>query len=663
MARQYSTTEYTGHDKGTTGLFTPQRTVRGISGAAAGLAVHGLENASRTAREKTKGFEDVSVSSQNTSRLSSVRTSDLSSRSGINIKELSGRLISRRSMPPAFEFSFEHGLKYSYYEGRKGRTFDIHLNKQDGFAANRTKIKNGIFLDRRIEKTGSVSSGRISRERRRTINGREFKTEISAGKGGLKIDIRTGKGAGLIFTKGELPAGMVEKARIGDHKLVVLKKEKTDKPKLTGKQKAARVAIGTAAGVAGSAAAVLAASRTIGRATGKIKRIKNAEDLNAKVAETGKMLAGSLGRGITKRATANIRRKVSQAVRKAVAKTLKTLAKAIPIHIKAIIAGLCAVIILILCLFQASGSGVSSSDIGFTSSELGIETDGWGEDGTLLAINGVYLTWPLDYECTESIITSYFGYRSSSFTNGVGSTYHRGIDLGVAAETKIYAAADGVVAESGYDSSYGNYVVIEHDGFYTYYMHMIRTPSVSAGDIVEAGDEIGQVGSTGSSTGNHLHFGLSTSLWADFIDPYYYLFGTSSAADASDLDLLAAAIYCEADQEDTEGGHNDRLAVGYTIINRVNSSSFPDTIFGVISASGQFSSYSSGKIDEALENNSATEDCYAVAEEVLSDQADDDYPWLYFHARYDSDGSLHSCSDCAGQDTVYYTEYGNNYWR
>ncbi|MBR4959490.1 MAG: M23 family metallopeptidase, partial [Clostridia bacterium] len=84
--------------------------------------------------------------------------------------------------------------------------------------------------------------------------------------------------------------------------------------------------------------------------------------------------------------------------------------------------------------------------------------------------------------------------------------YHLGIDLACAANTAIYASNAGKVLESAYHYSYGHYVLIDHGGGKaTLYAHM-NERWVSAGDKVTKGQQIGLVGTTGSSSGNHLHF-------------------------------------------------------------------------------------------------------------------------------------------------------------
>ncbi len=112
------------------------------------------------------------------------------------------------------------------------------------------------------------------------------------------------------------------------------------------------------------------------------------------------------------------------------------------------------------------------------------------------------LTWP----CGSSRITSYFGNRSSP-TAGA-STYHKGIDIGASTGTAIYAAASGTVVTATYSSSAGNYITISHgNGLSTSYMHCSAL-YVSVGDTVSQGQTIAAVGSTGISTGSHLHFAV-----------------------------------------------------------------------------------------------------------------------------------------------------------
>lgn len=92
-----------------------------------------------------------------------------------------------------------------------------------------------------------------------------------------------------------------------------------------------------------------------------------------------------------------------------------------------------------------------------------------------------------------------------------GGNGHRGTDFAAPGNTPIYAVADGVVTDATYHWSWGNYVQIYHgkddegNTYSTLYAHMITTPSVSAGQNVTKGQIIGYVGSTGYSTGNHLH--------------------------------------------------------------------------------------------------------------------------------------------------------------
>ena len=95
-------------------------------------------------------------------------------------------------------------------------------------------------------------------------------------------------------------------------------------------------------------------------------------------------------------------------------------------------------------------------------------------------------------------ITSPYGKRSSGF--------HTGTDFAIAQGTPVYAAASGTVIFSGRKGSYGNLVIIDHgNGYQTYYAHCYAL-YVSAGQTVSQGQNISAVGTTGNSTGPHLHF-------------------------------------------------------------------------------------------------------------------------------------------------------------
>jgi murein DD-endopeptidase MepM/ murein hydrolase activator NlpD len=117
-------------------------------------------------------------------------------------------------------------------------------------------------------------------------------------------------------------------------------------------------------------------------------------------------------------------------------------------------------------------------------------------------ITGDVFTWPLTIRGWP---TDSYGWRVNPFTGG-GREFHNGMDISAGAGTPIRAAMAGQVIFAGWSDSYGNYVVIRHSGGYrTLYAHMRRIHTTS-GAYVGAGERIGEVGSTGRSTGPHLHF-------------------------------------------------------------------------------------------------------------------------------------------------------------
>ena len=101
-------------------------------------------------------------------------------------------------------------------------------------------------------------------------------------------------------------------------------------------------------------------------------------------------------------------------------------------------------------------------------------------------------------------VSSAFGMRKDPFTGT--QRFHKGIDLAAPAGTPVVAALPGKVVSAGYESGYGNTVLVEHDGgLQTRYGHLASV-NVKAGDVVTSEDTLGKVGSTGRSTGAHLHF-------------------------------------------------------------------------------------------------------------------------------------------------------------
>lgn len=125
-------------------------------------------------------------------------------------------------------------------------------------------------------------------------------------------------------------------------------------------------------------------------------------------------------------------------------------------------------------------------------------------------------------------ITSWFGYRDD--VEGVGSSYHQGIDIGAAEGTPIGAAGAGTVTQAGWNGGYGYSVTLDHgNGLETLYGHMSEV-LVAVGDVVSQLQTIGLVGSTGNSTGPHLHFSVIKD--GEQVDPasiFGYASGTNYA--------------------------------------------------------------------------------------------------------------------------------------
>ncbi len=145
-----------------------------------------------------------------------------------------------------------------------------------------------------------------------------------------------------------------------------------------------------------------------------------------------------------------------------------------------------------------------------------------GAAGTAFAASGgTWMRWP----SYTSVLTSSYGMRTDPVS---GKIYrlHAGCDVGASYGTAIWAAAGGTVISAGWNGGYGNCVMINHgNGYTTVYGHMSRI-AVSYGQTVSMGQVIGYVGSTGNSTGPHLHFEIRASATGQSINPmafsYYY---------------------------------------------------------------------------------------------------------------------------------------------
>ncbi|MDT0346828.1 M23 family metallopeptidase [Streptomyces litchfieldiae] len=120
----------------------------------------------------------------------------------------------------------------------------------------------------------------------------------------------------------------------------------------------------------------------------------------------------------------------------------------------------------------------------------------------------------------EGALGTAYGVAGSSWSSG----YHTGVDFPVGTGTPVKAITDGEVVTAGSGGAYGNEVVIRHaDGHYSQYAHL-SSISVSVGQTVGTGDQIGLSGSTGNSTGPHLHFEVRTGPdYGSDVDPLAYL--------------------------------------------------------------------------------------------------------------------------------------------
>ena len=145
-----------------------------------------------------------------------------------------------------------------------------------------------------------------------------------------------------------------------------------------------------------------------------------------------------------------------------------------------------------------------------------VKASGSVNTATTISSNKVNLGISLNRP-VSGIISSRFGVRSS-----IRSSAHTGLDIATSTGTPVAAAASGTVTFSGWKGSYGNLLVITHsNGIQTYYGHCNKL-YVSAGQSVSAGQTVAAVGSTGNSTGPHLHFEIRSNGVA--LNPQNYLY-------------------------------------------------------------------------------------------------------------------------------------------
>ena len=118
----------------------------------------------------------------------------------------------------------------------------------------------------------------------------------------------------------------------------------------------------------------------------------------------------------------------------------------------------------------------------------------------------------------EGYVTDSFGKRVNPVTQE--ESFHYGVDIAAAEGTPITAARDGQAVYCGDDEYYGNYIILKHgEDVFTVYGHC-KEILIKEGDDIKSGDEIGTVGSSGQSTGNHLHFGIK--IIGEYVDPKEY---------------------------------------------------------------------------------------------------------------------------------------------
>ena len=197
----------------------------------------------------------------------------------------------------------------------------------------------------------------------------------------------------------------------------------------------------------------------------------------------------------------------------------------------------------------ASAIGQSGGDQDFHQLFVSLQggTDkiaGFAAAGGTAAPQSVSIPSTMPVEGTH--LTSEFGMRWHPVLGGRRA--HKGVDLAGPVGTPVHATADGIVGRADWFAGYGLYIQLEHGGaLETRYGHMSRL-NVEAGQTVHKGDIIGYIGSTGRTTGPHLHYEVRVAGLA--VNPIPYMSGDGSALPA-DLAAAAAAIPAGPAEQDT----------------------------------------------------------------------------------------------------------------
>ncbi len=182
--------------------------------------------------------------------------------------------------------------------------------------------------------------------------------------------------------------------------------------------------------------------------------------------------------------------------------------------------------VLVICLIIKSFFGGSFEELKNTyDDKLNLDTnvntviEGGGVGGPDDAVTTLSSEGSVDFITpVKGTVTSKYGIRIDPFTGK--TAFHSGVDIGAALNSEILAAAGGVVTKKAYLEDYGNYLIISHGGFSTLYAHC-NSILVEKGNRVEKGQLVARVGSTGRSTGPHLHFEIR--IRESRIDPLPFL--------------------------------------------------------------------------------------------------------------------------------------------